>query len=64
MQFGQAAQDERRDVPVVAIFRGTVLIRGDSDLGGSRRTGQLLRSELVDRKDAGFTNGKYGTIRS
>ena len=35
MQFSQAAQDERRDVPVVAIFCVAVLVLGDSDVGGA-----------------------------
>ncbi len=35
MQFGQAAQDERRDVLVVTVLGGAVLVLGDPDHGGA-----------------------------
>ena len=35
MQFGQAAQDERRHVLVVTVVGGTMLVLGDPDVGGA-----------------------------
>ncbi len=35
MQFGQAAQDERRDVLIATVSGGAVLVLGDPDVGGA-----------------------------
>ena len=35
MEFGQASQDERRDVLVVTALGGAVLVLGNPDVGGA-----------------------------
>jgi hypothetical protein len=35
VQFGQSAQDERRDVLVAAVLGGAVLVLGDPDVDGA-----------------------------